>query len=218
MMYMTFHGQFRGGVEAEEKEQQVADEDSHGGKVHLAESPMVMVAPMVVLGVGAVVGGYFVNPQAGLLGIPVHWFSEFVVPPVVEHSKVLPLDSILAAVTTIVALGFIGLATAIYVKGKRVGPGVEKAMNPVHRTVEGKYYLDELYEEQLVSKGFYGKLGGFLEWFDQQVVDSAVDAAGWISRNLGWAFGRIQSGQVQFYGVGITTGIVMILVAYLVWG
>ena len=218
MMYMTFHGQFRGGEEAEEKEQGIPAEDSHGGKVHLAESPWVMVAPMAILGVGAVVGGYLVNPQSGLLGIPVHWFSEFVVPPVVEHGKALPLNSMLAAVTTIVALGFIGLATAMYVKGKRVDPGVEKAVEPVRRTVEAKYYFDELYEDKLVVKGLYGKLGGFLEWFDQQVVDSVVDAAGWFSRNLGWAFGRLQSGQAQFYGVGITSGIVVILVAYLVWG
>ena len=218
MMYMTFHGKFRGGVEAEQKEQQTDTQDSHGAKVHLAESPPVMVAPMVILGVGAVVGGYLVNPQAGLLGIPVHWFSEFVVPPVVEHTKVLPLNSMLAAVTTIGALVFIGLATAVYVKGKRVSPGVERAMKPVHRTLEGKYYFDELYEDKLVVKGFYGKLGGFLEWFDQQVVDSVVDAMGWFSRNLGWAFGRLQSGQAQFYGVGILTGIVVILVAYLVWG
>ena len=61
-------------------------------------------------------------------------------------------------------------------------------------------------------------MGGFLEWFDQQVVDGVVDAAGWISRNLGWGFGRLQSGQVQFYGVGIASGVVVILVAYLVWG
>ena len=135
-----------------------------------------------------------------------------------EYEKALPLNSVLAAVTTIVALAFIGLATAMYVKGKRAGPGVERAVEPVRRTVEGKYYFDELYEDKLVSKGFYGKFGGFLEWFDQQVVDSIVDAAGWISRNLGWAFGRLQSGQAQFYGVGITTGIVAILVAYLVWG
>ena len=218
MMYMTFHGKFRGGVEAEETEQDISAEESHGGKVHLKESPVVMVLPMVILGVGAIVGGYFVNPQEELLGVPVHWFSEFVVPPVVEHGKVLPLNSILAAATTIVALGFIGLATAMYVRGMRAGPGVEKAVEPVRRTVERKYYLDELCEDQVVSKGFYGKLGGVLDWFDQQVVDGVVDAAGWFSRNLGWAFGRLQSGQVQFYGVGITTGIVVIMVAYLVWG
>ena len=218
MMYMTFHGQFRGGIEAERKEQPEGAADNHGGKVHLAESPWVMVAPMAILGVGAVVGGYLVNPQTGLLGIPVHWFSEFIVPPVVEHGKVLPLNSVLAAVITIVALAFIGLATAMYVKGKRAGPRVEKAVEPVRRTMEGKYYFDELYEDKLVSKGFYGKLGGFLEWFDQQIVDSVVDAVGWFSRNLGVAFGRLQSGQAQFYGVGITSGIVVILVAYLVWG
>ena len=221
MIYMTFHGQFRGGVEAEQTEQ--AEQGStvpqaQRQEVHLAESPLIMVLPMAVLGVGAVVAGYVANPQYKLLTIPAHWFSDFVIPAIAHKAEVLPLDSMLAAATMAAAVFFIALATLVYVKGRGAGKLAEKATRPVYKAVGQKYYMDELYEGQLVAKGFYGYLGGFLEWFDQQIVDSIVDAAGWISRNLGWAFGRIQSGQAQFYAMGISLGILVILVTYLVWG
>ena len=218
MLYMTFHGEFRGGVEAEQSELAAPIPQEQRQKVHLSESPMVMVLPMAVLGVGAVAAGYLANPQFKLFAIPAHWFSDFVIPAMAHKAEILPLDSTLAAATMAVAVFFIALATLVYVKGRGAGKLAEKATRPVYKAVDQKYFIDELYEGQLVAKGFYGYLGGLLEWFDQQIVDSIVDAAGWFSRNLGWAFGRIQSGQAQFYAMGISLGILVILVTYLVWG
>ena len=56
-LFITFHGEFRGGADAETPPQAGG---AHG--VHLAESPMVMVAPMAVLAVLAVVSGFLSNP------------------------------------------------------------------------------------------------------------------------------------------------------------
>ena len=218
MLYMTFHGEFRGGVKAEQDQQGAPVPQDQRQEVHLAESPMVMVLPMAVLGVGAVAAGYLANPQFKLLTIPAHWFNDFVIPAMAHKAEILPLDNMLAAATMAAAVFFIAFATLVYVKGRGAGKLAEKATRPVYKAVDRKYYMDELYEGQLVAKGFYSYLGGFLEWFDQQIVDSIVDAAGWFSRNLGWAFGRIQSGQAQFYAMGISLGILVILVTYLVWG
>ncbi len=218
MIYMTFHGEFKGGVEAERSQQPVASPDEPGRKVHLAESPVVMVLPMMVLAAGAVVSGYLVNPQRGLFEIPVHWFSSFVIPALAAEAEILPLNRGLAAVTMIVAVAFIGLATAVYLRGRRAPRGVEEALSPARQLASEKYYMDDLYERRIVARGFYRYLGGFLEWFDQQVVDGVVDALGWLSRNVGWALGRLQTGQTQSYAMGISLGILVILVVYLVWG
>ena len=218
MIYMTFHGEFKGGAEAERSQQPVTSPDEPGRKVHLAESPVVMVLPMMVLAAGAVVSGYLVNPQRGLFEIPVHWFSSFVIPALAAEAEILPLNRGLAAVTMIVAVAFIGLATAVYLRGRRVPRGVEEALSPARQLASEKYYMDELYERRIVARGFYRYLGGFLEWFDQQVVDGVVDALGWISRNVGWALGRLQTGQTQSYAMSISLGILVILVVYLVWG
>ena len=62
MIWMTFHGSFRGGVEQESRDSQGHPAvDAHGG-VHLAESPLVMVGPMVFLAVAAVVFGLSRQP------------------------------------------------------------------------------------------------------------------------------------------------------------
>ena len=80
MIILTFHGDFRGGVdqELEERAQIVPAGASHSGGVHLAESPLVMLLPMLVLGVTAALLGYLANPQwTEEIGIPRHWITGF---------------------------------------------------------------------------------------------------------------------------------------------
>ena len=55
-LFMTFHGDFRGGSEADPEAQ------AHGGGLHLGESPAVMAWPLLVLAVPAVVIGFVANP------------------------------------------------------------------------------------------------------------------------------------------------------------
>jgi NADH-quinone oxidoreductase subunit L len=218
MLYTTFHGKFKGGVEAERAKTPLASHDEPTPKVHLAESPVVMVLPMVVLAVAAIASGYVANPQLELFVIPVHWFSEFAVPALALEAEVLPLNRILAVVTMVLALAAMGLATMRYLKGRRPPEAVDRALAPVTEVLTQKYYIDRLYERGLVARVLYRYTGGFLEWFDQQILDSAVDTLGWLSRNIGWAIGRLQTGQTQSYAAGISLGITVILVVYLVWG
>ena len=53
---------------------------------------------------------------------------------------------------------------------------------------------------------------------DRDVVDKAVDGIGWWSRNIGRSMARLQTGQVQGYGVVISVGILVILAVYFIWG
>lgn len=220
MIYMTFHGEFRGGIVAEENQD---DKDmphimDRKKETHLAESPVLMTGPIILLAVGAVVSGYLANPQFHLLNIPPHWFSEFVVPSLHSKSEIIKLNMELAFITMAVAVSFIVFATLLYVRGNKVPAFVGGKLDPVRRLTAQKYYMDELYEKQVVARGFYRYIGGLLEWVDQQFVDSIVDGFGWISRNVGWLLGRSQTGQVQFYGAGMVLGIVLILSVYLLWG
>ena len=59
-LFMTFGGEFRGGVENDPNP--VDDEV----EVHLAESGKSIVGPLVVLSIAAVVGGFLVNPLTNL--------------------------------------------------------------------------------------------------------------------------------------------------------
>ena len=218
MIYMTFHGRFKGSVEAEHAEQGAATPGEPEHRVHLAESPLVMVLPMMALAVASILSGYLANPQRELFAIPAHWFGEFVIPALAAKAEILPLNRNLAIITMVLAVAAMGLAAVIYLLRWRPPKAVDQTLAPARHLLTERYYVDRLYEQGLVARIFYRYLGGFLEWFDQQIVDGLVDAAGWLSRNAGWAVGRLQTGQAQVYAMGISLGILVILVVYLVWG
>ncbi|MCI0789469.1 MAG: NADH-quinone oxidoreductase subunit L, partial [Chloroflexi bacterium] len=208
MIILTFHGEFRGGIdkELEDKAQTApAGASGHGG-VHLAESPWVMVLPMVVLGVAAVAVGYLANPQwTEEIGIPRHWITGFLgdglqaAMGAVGHAETLDFSRWMAAISTVAALSGIGLAALVYLRRRDQRADPLERVKPVHTLLTQKYYLDTLYEDLMVRKGFFGIIAGTLDWIDRNLVDGTVDLIGWFFRNIGIAIGKFQTGQVQAY-------------------
>ena len=230
MIYMTFHGEFRGGAEQEQLDT-VADshgDDAHDagghGGVHLAESPVVMAAPIVILGIGAVVLGFVSNPQwVDLLGVPKHWITELfehgVAPalsPAAPHLVLPKFNLPIAAVSTVIALIGIGMATTLYLRGSsREKDPMEKA-GPLYRLLAEKYYIDALYEDALVRRVFYRAFAGTIDWLDKNVVDRIVDAIAAVFRNFGRIFlAPLQTGEVQAYGLAVALGTLIILLGFL---
>ena len=206
VIYMTFHGKFRGGVEKEDPEHAGHDD------VHLAESPWVMVVPLAILAVASVGAGYLFNPLNDLGNIPAHWFVEFL------GGHVKDFDLVIAGASTAVALLGIGLATLMYQTGTISPQSVGRIFSPVRNLLFRKYYMDELYEGVLVFRLFYQGGVRLLDWFDREVVDRIVDYIGLVSRNAGRAVAPVQNGQVQAYGIVVSLGMLLILGAYLVLG
>ena len=224
MIILTFHGEFRGGIdkELEDKAQTApAGASGHGG-VHLAESPWVMVLPMVVLGVAAVAVGYLANPQwTEEIGIPRHWITGFLGDGLqaalgaVGHAETLDFSRWMAAISTVAALSGIGLAVLVYLRRRDQRADPLERLKPVHTLLTQKYYLDTLYEDVIVRKGFFGVIAGTLDWIDRNLVDGIVDLIGWFFRNIGIAIGKFQTGQVQAYATGIAFGVLAIILALL---
>ena len=219
VLVMTFHGSYRGGAEAERRDiaQESAQsptqqDDGNAVRVHLAESPWVMVLPMVVLAVAAVVAGYVANPVSELSTIPKHWLVGFLGGHTPDFSMPIAVGS------TVVVLAGIGLATLMYQTGTISAEMVGRRFKPFRQLMFRKYYMDELYEGFVVNRSFYRGVVRFADWVDRDVVDKAVDGIGWWSRNIGRSIARLQTGQVQGYGVVISVGILAILAAYLIWG
>ena len=223
MIILTFHGEFRGGIEREleEKAQTAPAGASHGG-VHLAESPWIMVLPMVALGVAAVVVGYLANPQwTEEIGIPRHWISGFLgdglsaAMGAAGHAETLDFSRWMATISTVAALSGIGLAVLVYLRRRDQRADPLEKVKPVHTLLSKKYYLDTLYEDVMVRKGFFKYFAGTLDWIDANLVDGIVDRIGWFFQNIGTAIGKFQTGQVQAYATGIAFGILAIILALL---
>ena len=224
MIILTFHGDFRGGIDREldDKAQFVPAGASNHGGVHLAESPWVMLLPMLVLGVAAVLLGYLANPQwTEEIGIPKHWITGFLgdglqaALGIHEHAHTLDFSRWMATISTVAALSGIGLAALVYVRRRgQVKDPLEKA-GQVHTLISQKYYIDTLYEDVMVRKGFFRIFAGLFDWMDRNLVDGVVDLVGWFFRNIGTAIGKFQTGQVQAYATGVAFGVLTIILALL---
>ncbi len=89
------------------------------------------------------------------------------------------------------------------------------AVRPLHTLVYRKYYMDELYEELITTRLFYGGVARGLDWIDKSVVDRVSNWIGWLGANVGTAVGQVQTGQLQGYGAAISVGILAIVGLYL---
>ena len=155
----------------------------HGGTPH--ESPGQMIYVLAVLAFGAF--------AALFLGLPELWtghaplFEQWLAPslPAAEHvpfTHLAPgLEWTLMGFSTLVALGGIALAYVLYYDAKSTVPATLLARFPgVHRVVFNKYYVDEFYAATVLRGTAF--LREALYWFDQNIIDGAVNLVGFVTR------------------------------------
>jgi NADH-quinone oxidoreductase subunit L len=204
VVLMTFHGSFRGGADSD------PNADAH---VHLSESPMIMVVPMIILAVVTAVAGVLANPVIDLGGIPVHWLTENVFHEHADH-----FDVLIAAISTVVSVSGIMLGYFIYKRGLAenfVSLTLGRRLSDI---VSRKYYLDELYEDIIVRSILYRGVFRALAWFDMNVIDRIGDAIGWQGRNMGKILAVIQTGQTQIYMGSISLGLLALFTVLIMRG
>ena len=199
LIFMTFGGEYRGG-----------DPEAHG---HPHESGRAMVAPMVVLAVLAIFSGFWniTGHFGSLMGHgETHGFFEGLF-GIFTHSP-WPLISLL------MALAGIFFAYAIYsakwLSAERIG----SAFKTIYNLLSRKYYMDELYEDVIVRKALIGGLFGGLQKVDTNAIDGTVNGIARGALNGGKAIRKLQTGQLQFYGLFIGLGIVAIVLCLFIFG
>ena len=198
-VFMTFGGEYRGG-----------SPEAHGSHPH--ESPNVMVIPMVALAVLAVFSGLWnVTGHFGaLMGHgSTHGFFEGLFHP---FTLMLPWLSLILA-----GLGIL-LAYAMYdrkwVSAERLG----SAFRPFYSLFLHKYWMDELYENIIVKKVLLQGLFGGFERFDSRGVDGAVNGVGSGAVYGGRSLRRMQTGQLQLYGLFMGIGVLAIIFVVFFFG
>jgi NADH-quinone oxidoreductase subunit L len=210
-VFMTFHGEWKGGAPPEHGSHGHSDEHAH--KPH--ESPAVMTVPLVILAVLSVSSGWLnlTGWFGGLLGHAeggAHSLMEGFI-GVFTHSWV-PLASLA------LAGGGILLAWAIYIKKWLKAEDFGKKAPFFYKMLSRKYWMDELYEGIIVNKWFQNGAFVGLQWFDTNVVDGAVNGVAKVTWSVGAGLRRLQTGQLQAYGLAIGIGIVAIAIVFLFFG
>jgi NADH-quinone oxidoreductase subunit L len=192
LMYLTFHGRPR---------------MSHDVEHHIHESPLSMTAPLVVLAVCAVMAGWLGWPHS--LGGSDR-FTKFLEPVFASEAQVLQEEgrgAQLAAgekeeehntgtewLLMALSLGAAGLGWGMAWRSYRhadkdyIEP-IAAAAPPVYDVLLHKYYVDEGYDYVFTGRRKLGDvrlgvlgLGEASAKFDTNVIDGAVNGAGWITR------------------------------------
>jgi len=200
VVFMTFGGEYRGG-----------SPDAHGGG-HPHESPRVMVMPMVFLAILAVISGLWnVTGQFGaFMGHgETHSFVYGFFHPL---SQALPWISLILA-----GLGIL-LAYAMYsarwLSAERVG----SLFAPLYTLFSRKYWFDELYENVFVRRGLVNGFFIGLQKFDENGIDGTVNGVANTTIAGGRAIRRVQTGQLQLYGLFIGIGVLAIVLSLYFFG
>ena len=196
LIYMTFHGEYRGpswehGDAHGHDDAGHHDTDDHGHHAWHGprESPRAMTVPLMVLAVGAVVAGYVGVPAVlgEPFGIP-NAIEHYLEPSFVageggvEHAAEPPHLSHLAelalmGLSVMIALGGIFLARRNYEQQPEIAERWASSFGGAHTVLTNKYYVDEFYQSSVVE-GTYASARGLFA-VDRKVVDGAVNGTGW---------------------------------------
>ncbi len=201
LLIMTFHGAPR------------ADERT---MAHVHESPLSMIAPLVVLAAGAVFSGmlgyhYFVGG-----GLEAFWGDSILVLPghdALQDAHHAPLWVI--ALPIVVALAGIALAYWFYM----VRPGIPGALagrfGAVYRFLLNKWYFDELYDWLFVRPAH--RIGrGLWKEGDGTLIDGlGPDGLSAVARTLARRASMLQSGYVYHYAFAMLVGVAAFVTWYL---
>jgi len=171
---------------------------SHEIEHHIHESPKSMTVPLVILAFFSLTAGWLGWPAS--LGGSNH-FEKFLEPVFAAHVEATETPAAPEEgprTTEYLLMGFsVAAAFAGWLLAKNAYKTADKgyiepiaaAAPPVYDALLNKYYVDEGYDYLFTGRRKIGDvrlgvlgLGAASAWFDTNVVDGAVNAAGWITR------------------------------------
>jgi NADH-quinone oxidoreductase subunit L len=245
LWYLTFFGESRADAADEDlaavharSDTKLAVEADPQAAHPVHESPWVMLAPLVILAVLSVIGGFLGWPEA--LGGS-NWIARFLEPAVkaaqmtYEQTAVAlatgavstpapapagssHLELLLALTSTLLA--FLGWLTAhiLYYAKPELPARLATQLRPLYALLKNKYWVDELYGAIIVAPVlFIGRwLLGVL--IDRAVIDGGTLTAGYTAQGLGALVARIQSGNIRSYAGWLAFfAAVLLAVAWFGW-
>jgi NADH-quinone oxidoreductase subunit L len=220
LVFMTFYG-----------EERLSPEAGH----HLHESPPVMLIPLQLLAVLAIFGGYVGLPH--VLGGRA-WFARFLETSTGTYGSHLAAGTevLLMIVSVGASLAAIYAAYVIYVKrGGEPARRFAEKFRALYRTVSRKYFVDEAYGRIFVggvfaagraanwvdahvidglvdgSAGLARRISRLAIFFDEGVVDGAVNGVGRVHLAISTLLRRLQTGYIYNYALAVVLGIALVI-------
>jgi len=213
----------------------------HGGDHHHDHEPLIMIAPLAILALGAILAGALAyNHSLGnFLGASPSFSQSYFRASAAENRFVHPLhfgqhdvhESLLhsspeyadeakrdharhltfAIVSAMISGLGIYMAYLFHLRDRQAGEKLAARFRGAARVFEAKYWIDEVYQNGIVEPLRRGGRGLFTT--DRLVVDGLVRVFGFVPAAAGWVVRfTTQRGYLQGYAVMMLLGIAAILV------
>lgn len=206
LIFMTFHGNPRASKEV---------------MTHIHESPTIMLAPLVILALGAVFSGWL-NYEI-FVGSYREMFWDQSIVTLGVHDTITAAHHHTPLWVKLSPLGFglggIFLAYILYILAPVIPAMLASIFSSLHRFLLNKWYFDELYDRLFTlparSIGRALWLGG-----DEAVIDNiGPDGIAVLSQQIAQRFGYLQSGYIYHYAftmvIGVTSLVTWFIFFYL---
>ncbi len=214
MYFLVFHGEER----FHHKPFPPEDDHSHGHDDHHDhtphESPWVVTAPLILLAIPSVLIGF--------MAIQPMLFGEFLKDAIFVDAAKHPAMAALAkdfhgasamalhGVQTLpfwLALGGVATAWWFYLKQPAIPAAIGKALSPIVRVLENKYYLD-WFNENVLAKGSRLIGTGLWKGGDQAVIDGTlVNGSARLVGRIAGLVRQLQTGHLYQYALVMLLGI-----------
>jgi NADH-quinone oxidoreductase subunit L len=187
---------------------------------HAHEAPALMRIPLVLLAAGSIVAGFAGVPH--FLGgsnrieswitpaTAAGYYDHSVEAAVHGHAASAEWAATLVAIAVAVAGGLLGFV--LYARRPQLATGIAARLPWLKRLLEGKYYVDELYDAVVVRP--LGALSDRVLWrgIDVRIIDGLVNLVAGLTKAASWLFFRMfQSGYVQTYVLFVVLGVTALL-------
>jgi len=182
---------------------------------HLHDAPLPMAVALLVLAIGSIGAGWvgiggrferFLEPS----------FGAAIVREPVAAGDVGGIETTLMIVSVVVALAGIGLAAYFFLKNRGAADRMAERFSGVHRVLEHKYYIDEIYDAAIVQPIQIVSEDGLWKGVDIGVIDRTVNGVGQAVGGTSEVLRLFQSGSVRAYAASIFLGVVAVL-GYYFW-
>ena len=191
-------------------------------KTHVHESPRVMLAPLAVLALLSLAGGWWAAPH--LVG-GVNYFDNFVKPVFASgetSSSTEPYTGSGQLIASVfgppVLAAFVGflLAWWLYIRRPEAPKRLAESLRGPYRLVAGKYFVDELYNFFIVRPLLWVSTNFLWHVVDEETIDGLVNGVAHEAGEFGDRLRHLNSGNTRTYASWVILGAV-VLTTLLAW-
>jgi len=225
LWFMTFFGEYRGeqgGGHHDDPHSRAGAPAPHGHGIH--ESPKIMLAPLVILAVLSVCGGWigsarfdkFLSPVFHS-GVTAYSQQEAAAPTTpAEHKDEDRSELLFTSISVGAAALGLYLAWLLYISRPQLPQQIAEGLGGFYRAVLDKYYVDELYTTLFVKPLLDGSTRILWHGVDQNVIDATLDGSADGAREVSDSLRHMQSGNLRSYAGWIAAGAAAVI-AYMIW-